>query len=283
MTFKGPRLAGNKVCLFDGPPQNYLKTSYHHGAADVCNQMRYPPPHDCRDLNPFGPLISEIPISVYENIYDREYMSDPAEFFDSPSSALGNAWARGPVYPHQPSDTIFLLEFLALIYSPAPDKYAANAWLNTLSMLIYTTQFNPAWRSDPKVFFSIALTPPVLAGLPSWPRLAFREYSLPFDGVPFEMPVVKEAFYEEDVTYDFRVQPTGFSYGGYLALPPFLGSQTRGFYYHDEDAFHFRVVVRGPADEFKVCWPEEVFTAAKYAAVVDKLTGFVVGPPIKIN
>ena len=283
ITLKGLRLSGQKICLFDKFPTPLSKHFRKRGVYDVCMKLRYGKPHFCIPLVGGGEIISEIPFPLVPGLWFYDYKSDPMQLFNTPDLALSNMWARGPVPHPLPGPPKFLLRYLSLVYEAAPHGWTSTGNFNTLEFLMQTSLLNPAWRNDNNISFSIAFNSPAILGAPAWTSLVFRDKSVAFNSGAYEQAVEKEAFYEEDVAYDFKCLPVNFNFADYNILPFFGDTLTKGWDYIDKDFFNFRLVVRRGTVDYRVCWSTDISRAAKIAAVVDTESGLVVGPPIKIN
>jgi hypothetical protein len=282
ITLRGSRLVGARVCLFDSPPSDPEVPVFARGVWDICRKRRYPLPHDCRVLGGGGEIVAEIPCEFVSCVYNRDYQSDPEKLFASGDLALQNMWARGPAPPPYQEDTHFVLRFLAEVFEASPGSWCSTGFFNTLNLSFPSVLLDPAWRNDPDISFSVALNPPVVVGCPDWLRLDFGLYRVSFNAAPFESAVDKESFYLNDVIFSFLCNPVGFNYADYLSLPSFGGFGVRGFDFTAGLSVNFRLVVRRGGEALKVCWPEEILNNSEYLAVVDPLSGLVVGPPIKI-
>jgi len=279
---RGVRLSGNKVCLFDGPPQDPECSSYHHGVFDICHKKKFSPPRDCKPLLPSGPIIDEIPFIVdgIFNLY--KYQSDPLQLFPSRAEALANMWARGGILQSSPWPGHFEFRFLWNLYLAAPDGWTADGGYSSQVMVFKSEWLDPTWLTDDDVVFSLVFTAPAIAGAPEWTYLDFLSVPVLFNSGPHEVSVSKGLFVVGDVKFPICCSPDDFSEEQFDSLPFWGDTQTKGWLYLDITAFGLKLRVRRGAKDFKVCWPEDIFKKPAYAAVVDSVSGFVVGPPLKI-
>ena len=283
LVFKGLRLFGAKVCLFDSPPIDYTLSPARPGVPDVCRKKRFPKPHDCKILVPVSPPVTEISFNVVDTFFWTEFSSDLSHGAQTAEAALADMWARGGVLKETPFPDHFVLSFVWHVWGSVEWNWFAQGFFNDLFFIMLRDRLNPVWQMDDDVYFSVAFTPPSIPGVPDWCRLYFGSDTFLFNSVPVEIPVNKNLFYAGDVRYKFYCAPLDFSYLAYLSLPVRLTGPGRGWDYYDRFNFNFRLIVRRKSGEFKACWPEDVLSKSLFAAVVDSESGLVVGPTNKLN
>jgi hypothetical protein len=279
---KGLRLPGAKICLFDAPPQDPLKSEYKRGILDLCHKKKFPAPHYCKTLRGGGEIIAQIPFRVDGIFNNWDYKNGPPYVFPSPEEALSNMWERGgklfsTVWPYH-----FELRFLGYIHEYSPYKFScAWGWTNQ-GMMIPVGALNPAWLTDENINFSISFIAPVIADAPVWTRFECLGVSFAFNSGLHELAVIKNLFYNIGYKIYFKCVPVNFTWDDYLTLPNWGSTSSRGWTYVGLNAFSLVLVVRRGSKDFKVCWPVSVFKKPRYAAVVDGPSGLVVGPPLEI-
>jgi len=282
ITFKGKRLAFSNVCLFDSPPSDIVTTSRHHGVFDICRKRVFPPPHDCKPLIPGGSVISEIPFAVEPATVLSTFGSHVDIYYLSAEQAWALMWPDGPHFLPDPPPGPFAVAYA--FYVPFSPGLGWQAWaaFSQKAMFMPVELLDPAWLPDDSVSFFIALEAPIVSGAPAWARFDFPPFSIPYNSGHFEMPVEKASFYAGLGRYSFSGSPYGFAYSEFPMLPEIQGPHIRGWSVTDTVAVNFRLIVRRGADEFKVCWPEDVFKKSKVLAVLDPVSGLVCGPAIPI-
>jgi len=279
---KGSRLSGAKICLFDSPPLDITTNSPHHGVTDICRKKKFPKPKYCKPLVGGGDIIAEIPFNTVLGYYPRRYLSALPDHFATPDEALTAMWGHGATVWPFPDEPGFKLNYFGECRYLRDWGWVSGFENNTQGMIMPSGSLDPAWAEDENIYFSVAFISPSIPGAPAWATLEFRGLSVPINSGPHELAAEKASFYEDDVLYEFICGPIGYNYNRFNELPSISGPEIRGWYFSDEVAFSMVLVVRRGSKDYKVCWPDSVFKKPRYAAVVDTITGFAVGPPLEI-
>jgi hypothetical protein len=247
---------------------------------DVCHKVQYPPAHHCQTLVESGEILAEIPFIMTPGFFPTDFSSDPGNPWPSADMALTAMWSHGGVPHPVPGPITPSFQFAWILGSDTPTRWGCMGRRNYLEFHMDSRLLNPDWHYNLELDFSIAFTAPNYPDVPEWCQLFFDELQVPFAGGSYEMVVNRQPFYEDDVYYTFRPGPIFFNYAQILQLPSYGGLEGYGFHRGVSPAFNFRLIVRRRTGIFYLKWPKSVWKADSYAALVDSVSGEVIGPAI---
>jgi len=263
-------------------PRPVDKVQRKYGIQDVCKKNIYPPPRDCKTLAEHGEVVAEIPFQKILGLYSLLRFTGPVPGNDTPEKAWAALQALPEFSQDNPTANVFYFNFLFLLQQPIFGIWTAQSARNTQGMIMPAALILPAWLTDSDISFSVAFNSPVIAGAPAWATGECELGSFGFNAGPREFPLEKSVFLSGDYRLHFICEPMNFSYAQFLELPEYSSPLYRGWSYSNMPAFNLRLIVRRGLGNYKVCWPEEALRGAACVAVVDSVSGLVVGPPIKL-
>jgi hypothetical protein len=283
LRFKGLRLDGQYVGLFDSDPQNYTVTSIHHGVADVCRKLKYPPAHDVKMLVNEGELLASIPLDLIQGRYWFKRPPPPYHWHLTKEAALAAMWAS-PVYQEdEPFVNEFCIYFLAQVYNNPLFGWTSKLDITRQGMHKLTAGFDPLWFSDLSINFHLCFTAPFAAGAPSFVRFSFLDKSIAYNSGPYSTVLDKALLSVPDFQLFGITTTEVYDYDRFLQIPEIPFSNWRGWQITQSHLLNFRLEVRRSAEWYRVCWPSEVLDRANCAAIIDRGSGLVIGPPIYMD